>query len=115
MVPVGDFNPCPKPDHKRGTPKRVNRGKFSQDTIQKIGERDGWKCVRCHSTTIESVPHHVIFKSQGGPGTVDNGVSICRGCHDWAHGKRKGPAGEPAKEGRKWFEQYRIDYLISRQ
>lgn len=108
--------PVPKPTkHKRRTPKRVNRGKFSTDTIQTIGERDGWICVRCKSPYIENVPHHVIFKSQLGKGTADNGVTICRPCHDWAHGKRKGPNGEPEKDGRKWFEEYRIHYLLGGQ
>lgn len=91
------FNPQPKPSHARKTPKKADRGRFSAKTIQSIGERDGWLCVRCRSPYIEAVPHHVIYKSQGGLGTVDNGVTICRPCHDLAHSK---------KEIRKWFEDY---------
>ncbi|MBW4083583.1 HNH endonuclease [Paenibacillus sp. S150] len=48
---------------------------------------------------MEDKPHHVVFKSQGGPGTVDNGVTVCRTCHRWAHKSR---------EGRIWFEQFII-------
>ena len=88
---------------KRRTPKRVNKGKFSRTTLKIIGERDEWRCVRCGSYKIESTPHHVIYKSQGGTGTADNGVSICRTCHDWAHS---------CKEGRKWFEDYRTRNLL---
>lgn len=93
------YLPSHKPSHKRRTPKRANRGRFSPQTIQRIGERDGWRCVRCGaSNNLESVPHHIIFKSQGGRGTEDNGVTVCRPCHDLAHSN---------KEVREWFEQYR--------
>jgi 5-methylcytosine-specific restriction endonuclease McrA len=102
----------PKPSYGRGKPKRGNRGKFSVKVTREIGERDSWRCVRCGSYYVESVPHHVIYKSQGGPGTVDNGVTICRNCHDWAHGLHSGPSGEPAADGRKWFEQYRQNNLL---
>lgn len=97
------YNPAQKPQFNRRTPKRANRGKFSEKTIKAIGERDGWRCVRCGSAYIESVPHHVVYKSQGGKGTVDNGVTICRPCHDLAHSKR---------DVREWFEQY-IESKIS--
>jgi hypothetical protein len=107
------FNPTPKPGKSvRIEPKRGVSGKFSTKTIQTIGDRDEWLCVRCRSPYIESVPHHAIFKSHLGKGTVDNGVTICRSCHDWAHGKRNGPDNEPANEGRKWFEDYRNKYLL---
>lgn len=89
---------------KRRTPKRVNRGKFSTDTIQHIFERDGWRCVRCGaSKDLESVPHHICFKSQGGRGTKDNGATVCRSCHRLAHKERA---------VREWFEDYRIRVLI---
>lgn len=85
--------------HKvRKSPKRGNAGKFSENTKTRIGERDDWKCVRCKSPYIESVPHHIIYKSAMGKGTVDNGVCICRNCHDLAHS---------LKSVREWFEQYK--------
>lgn len=83
--------------HVRRTPKRAARGKFSPKTIRSITERDNGLCVRCGSPYIESVPHHVIYKSQMGKGTVGNGVTICRSCHDEAHSKRS---------VREWFEEY---------
>ncbi|WP_411830313.1 HNH endonuclease [Paenibacillus alba] len=91
------LNECPKPSYKRRQPKRGNAARFSEKTIKSIGERDGWLCVRCGSPYIESVPHHIIYRSQLGKGTVDNGVCICRPCHDLAHSKQ---------EVRKWFEAY---------
>jgi 5-methylcytosine-specific restriction endonuclease McrA len=102
-----EWNPVAKPSHNRRTPKRKARGEFSKKTIDEILERDDHKCVSCHrSTMIESIPHHVIFKSQGGEGIKRNGVTICRYCHDWAHGKRKGPNGELTHEGRAFFEMW---------
>lgn len=95
------FNPVPKPNFNRRTPKRANRGRFSKQTIQNIKDRDNGLCVRCGAQAVDI--HHVIFKSQGGLGTEDNGVCVCRKCHDWAHQKR---------EGRKWFEDYRNQHLL---
>lgn len=94
------FDPVPKPSFSRGKEKRGVRGKFNKDTILEILNRDGWRCVHCGADKdLEDIPHHVVFKSQGGPGTLDNGVTICRSCHRWAH---------KCLEGRKWFEQFII-------
>jgi hypothetical protein len=43
---------------------------------------------------LESIPHHVVYRSQLGDGSKRNGVSICRNCHDLAHER---------KEIREWF------------
>ena len=90
--------------HNRKSPKRAARGKFSADTIQSIYERDNGRCVRCGtSSDLEAIPHHIIYKSQLGKGTIDNGCVTCRTCHRWAHSCR---------EGREWFEQYREKNLL---
>jgi hypothetical protein len=92
------LNAVPKPSFKRITPKRAARGKFSPKTIQRIFERDGWRCVRCGaSSDLESKPHHIVYKSAGGLGTEDNGATTCRACHRLAHSSR---------EIREWFEQF---------
>lgn len=105
------FNPVTKESQTSKTrikQKAKARGEFSQKTIKEIRDRDGEKCVCCgRSTMIESVPHHIVYKSQGGTGEKRNGATVCRFCHDWSHGKRKGPNGEPSKDGRKWFEKWR--------
>lgn len=99
-----EWNPAPKKtSYKRRVPKRGNSGKFSDKTRERIGERDEWLCVRCKSPYVESVPHHIIYKSQLGKGTVDNGVTICRPCHDEAHSK---------EDVRRWFESYREQHLL---
>lgn len=93
-----------KPSYKRSAPTRANQGKFSTKTIKSIIERDNGRCVRCGSYYIEYVPHHIIFRSALGKGTVDNGCCVCSECHRLAHSKR---------EVRKWFEEYREKYLLS--
>jgi predicted nucleic acid-binding Zn ribbon protein len=46
---------------------------------------------------IESVPHHVQYRSQLGTGTMNNGITLCRDCHNLTHNK---------KEVRKWCEEW---------
>lgn len=101
--PVREVSKKSQTRKDRLKPRRGVAGKFSTKTIKLIIERDGGLCVRCGSHYIESVPHHIIFRSALGKGTVDNGVCICRPCHDLAHS---------SIEVRKWFEEYRIKYLL---
>lgn len=90
-----DFRPVPKPNHNRKNPKRKDRTNFRAKTIQEILERDHHQCVRCGSYHLESVPHHVVYRSQMGEGSKRNGVSICVFCHEWAH--------RSAKKNNEWF------------
>ncbi|GAA5416219.1 hypothetical protein Pryu01_01251 [Paraliobacillus ryukyuensis] len=92
-----------KTKKKLKAPKNKN---FTQAIKLAIFKRDGYRCVKCGSHKIESVPHHIIYKSKGGLGTKRNGATVCRLCHDWAHHKCLGPYGEPSKQGRKWFEYW---------
>lgn len=87
--------------------KRVKKSKnFTPKIKNEIFKRDGYQCVKCKRSLIERVPHHIVYKSQGGTGDKRNGATVCRWCHDWAHHKCKGPNGEPSSEGRKWFEEW---------
>lgn len=29
--------------------------------------------------------HHILRRSQGGKGTLENGLFVCRNCHRWIH------------------------------
>lgn len=91
----------PKPSHARLKPRRGQQTKFSPKVRKQIIERDNGLCVRCRMPYHNI--HHVVFASDLGPGTVDNGVCVCATCHSWAHADR---------EGRRWFEKYRNKYLI---
>lgn len=97
-----EWRPAPKPNHHRRTPKKVDRGKFSSKTLKEIFERDNFQCVRCGSYHLESVPHHITYKSSGGLGTKRNGVTICVKCHREVH---------KYKEVREWFESWRLRTL----
>lgn len=110
MIDFG-FNPVSKPQHKRNKPTAKQRGEFSKKTIEAIRERDNNQCVKCGSYQIEAVPHHIIYKSAMGTNHKRNGMSVCRSCHDWMHGKKKGPYGELAREGRYWAEMWRDENL----
>ena len=63
-------------------------------------------CELCRSWQNIDPPHHIIFKSQGGDDTPENLISLCRDCHDDAHGKGKSKTTTPkevfyrAKEGK---------------
>jgi 5-methylcytosine-specific restriction endonuclease McrA len=96
------LNPAPKPSHKRKSPKRGNRGTFDTGTRKRIIERDNGLCVKCGAKYEEI--HHIIFRSQGGAGTDDNGVCVCHRCHELAH---------KLKRERKWFENYRNIHLLA--
>ena len=75
-----------------------------EKTVKEIFERDRGRCVRCGSyRNLESIPHHVIFRSSLGKGTKVNGVTICRDCHDWAH--------ESKKQNNIWFVEWVEEYL----
>ncbi len=41
----------------------------------------------CTGLYVTDPPHHIKFRSQGGDNKVTNGITLCRQCHDFAHGK----------------------------
>lgn len=49
-----------------------------------VYERDGGLCVLCGAMATDT--HHIIFRSHGGPDTLENLVCLCRECHNLAHG-----------------------------
>lgn len=54
---------------------------------EKVKERDGWKCVSCGST--EGLQAHHIKPSFLYPehrSDIDNGITLCKGCHQKYHG-----------------------------
>ena len=53
----------------------------------KVLERDRFRCRGC--TTGSGELHHIVFRSHGGQDTEDNLITLCRGCHDQAHGKKR--------------------------
>jgi 5-methylcytosine-specific restriction endonuclease McrA len=74
----------PKPIHKRRVPKRLNRGKFSRETRDRIFDRDEGLCRACGALGTQI--HHVKPKGSGrGRGVYSNGLLVCNACHDQIH------------------------------
>lgn len=55
-----------------------------EDLRQQVLRRDGWRCQSCGSMTNLGV-HHQQFRSQGGPDSELNLITLCATCHKLAH------------------------------
>jgi 5-methylcytosine-specific restriction endonuclease McrA len=64
----------------------------SELTKRQVYDRDGGRCVVCHSPrNLERTPHHCLFRSQYFKDDRDqpwNLVNICIQCHRFAHSNR---------------------------
>ena len=50
-----------------------------------ILRRDGWRCQSCGTmTNLEA--HHREFRSQSGPDSEENLITLCAACHARVHG-----------------------------
>ena len=47
---------------------------------------DNPRCERCGAVAVDV--HHIIFRSQGGSDMPINLISLCRSCHEMAHGTK---------------------------
>jgi hypothetical protein len=79
-APLERRTPLRKGKRSRGVPKAIT---------SEVVLRDGG-CVA--PSMIPAVkcwgrldPHHVLRRSQGGPDTPENLVTLCRAHHDWVH------------------------------
>lgn len=76
---------------------------FSQKTREEMRERAGNCCEICRLRPIGCF-HHRLLRSQGGFGTLENGMALCSGpgsCHEWIHNNTG--------------ESYELGYLIEMQ
>ncbi len=62
---------------------RLDRQRYSQ-ARQQIFERDGWKCQHCGRCDQLQI-HHRVRRSQMGPDTEDNLITVCSDCHRKLH------------------------------
>ncbi|MCI5836251.1 MAG: HNH endonuclease [Veillonellaceae bacterium] len=68
--------------------KRKKRSKSAYDRLRKqCYDRDEGLCVMCGRPGTDS--HHIVFRSQGGKDELTNLATLCRYCHEQAHGRRK--------------------------
>lgn len=64
------------------------KGKARQELFEKVWERDERTCQgkSCPGTyQLDSAPHHIIFRSHGGPDTMENLITLCLHCHAKEH------------------------------
>ena len=55
---------------------------YSVDTKLVIKQRDGFKCFFCDSIEDLTIAHIFVPKRDGGKPVEENGMCICRKCHD---------------------------------
>lgn len=84
---MDNFNPVPKKTYKKRKPSRKKRGEFSKETTSKILEKFENKCGVCGGIPTEI--HHVMYKSRGGRGVLENGMPVCQQCHFEIHQNKK--------------------------
>ncbi|WP_082682206.1 HNH endonuclease [Haloferax profundi] len=71
---------------------------------RKVYQRDGYKCQNCGRKggpygDFELHAHHIVPKSQGGSHKKSNLKTLCKQCHDAAHGKGIAPSQKKKKRG----------------
>lgn len=64
-----------------------SKGEFSPAVRAEIERRSGGKCEACTPICRSKAVHihHIRRRSQGGKGTVANGLHVCSICHTWIH------------------------------
>lgn len=100
----------PKPQHKRGKPKRGERTKITPAVRREVLERSGGACERCGRTRAYSFEMaHLIQASQGGSGAEPWNVVLLCGpsvntgtCHNFA---------DYTAVGREWRIQKRKELM----
>ncbi len=50
----------------------------------RILERDGWRCQHCNRRDQLQI-HHIVRRSQTGPDTEGNLITLCADCHRELH------------------------------
>lgn len=76
--------------------KQLAAARELQQVRRAIYERDKGCCRVCHRVLAfahhnpyaQMHWHHVIYRSAGGPSTVENGISLCWRCHRFEHEHR---------------------------
>lgn len=70
--------------------KHVNTGgrRLPGTCRDRVKRRDSETCRWCGTTDLVQI-HHVRYRSEGGPDTPRNLISLCAGCHERAHSNKK--------------------------
>lgn len=58
------------------------------DQRRRVRKRDGERCRWCGGTSLLAV-HHVLYRSQGGPNSMDNLITLCVTHHELVHTNKR--------------------------
>lgn len=97
---IGDYNPVPKPNHKRNKPTRKQRGEISASVRSKVNERSKDRCERCgkHKSSVWTLENAHITRRMDikEKTTEDDLIRLCGPstqsgtCHHWVESTREG-------------------------
>lgn len=79
---------------------------ISKKTRKRVYRRDGYRCALCDDPRRLQV-HHVVMRSQGGPETEMNLITLCPRCHALCHGTDIDRLGKSMQD----MEQACVEYL----
>ena len=82
--PALDGGSLPVASLKRGTTTMLSAN-ITKATRKAVYRRDGYRCALCDDPRRLQV-HHVVMRSQGGPETEMNLITLCPRCHLLCHG-----------------------------
>lgn len=83
-MPIGDFNPAPKPSAKKKEKTvQSRRGDIGKSADKLLKERSGGVCERCEKALATERAHltgrpHIDHKT-----AVTDLIHLCTPCHDW--------------------------------
>lgn len=115
-MPIGDFNPCPKPIHSRRRKTARQRGRVAPEVYNEAMGRAGGRCERCGKSqyqawTLEAAHVERRWKIGQEGVTAEDIVILCGPstdsgtCHHWA---------DYTREGRLWLLAKREEFRARR-
>ncbi|ADD03831.1 uncharacterized protein Nmag_0239 [Natrialba magadii ATCC 43099] len=69
-------------------------GSKTGDIVAAVRERDRCQCMNCYREEDEVAAldtHHIVPRSHGGSHRLGNLITLCRQCHNAAHGRTMAP------------------------
>jgi heterodisulfide reductase subunit B len=86
----------PKPSYKRFKPTAKQRGAINPSVRQRLAERSGGVCERCHSARAVHAAH-TVRRWKLKETTLDVLIHLCVECHIWC---------DNTPEGRKFLSEW---------
>jgi len=84
VMPVGDFNPVPKPGkHRRIRPTQRQMGEISQSVDRELKARSRGICELCGHVPATERAHLIGRRHINHKTTALDLVHLCTSCHDW--------------------------------